>query len=37
MGLHFGLSGSPDTFMVMFVAMVLVGSSLPFWDSYPLR
>jgi hypothetical protein len=37
MALHSWYSGSPDGFMVMVVALVAIGSSLPFWGSYPLR
>jgi hypothetical protein len=35
--IHYWFTGSPDSFMVMFVAVVLAWSSLPFMGSYPLR
>jgi hypothetical protein len=35
--LHLWYSGSPDSFMVMLVALVFIMSSSPFWSSYPLR
>jgi hypothetical protein len=37
MVLHQFYSGSPDNFMVMLVALLLTGSSCPYWGSYPLR